>query len=261
MHVLGFSNSALVPPSGKCLFNRVEPDMETERLRESALFAGVSAQESREILVRGRNKIFVRGEMLFFQGEIVNRWILIQSGKVKLTQVSSCGTEVIVWMNSSGDALGEQAHMPGVRHTCSARAMERSQALLWDRRDVQEILARCPQVNSNIGGILGTRLRELEERFCEIASESVAGRLALILRRLSRSVGRQREGGTELQLRRQELAQMAGTTLCTVSRILSRWAELGLVIPNRVGITIRDPNHLAANLYRHEHPAPVCHPA
>jgi CRP-like cAMP-binding protein len=238
-HVLNFSGSALVPRSSKCLFNCVDPDKQIQRLRESALFTDLSSPECAEILIRARNKTFVRGEVLFFQGDVVDRWIFIQTGRVKLTQVSSYGSEVIVWMNSSGDAIGVQADMPRSRHTCSARAVERCQTLVWDGRGIQEVLARCPQVQANIAGILHSRLRELEERFCEVASESVADRLAFLLRRLCQSVGRQSGCGTELRLRRQELAQMTGTTLCTVSRILSKWAELGLVIPNHEGITVK----------------------
>jgi CRP-like cAMP-binding protein len=247
IHVLDFSSSELVPRLSKCLFNRVEPDKEIERLRESALFTGLSSQEYGEILMCARTKTFVRYEVLFYQGEIVDRWILIQTGRVKLTRLSSDGSEVIVWMISSGDAIGVQADTPGGCHTCSARATERCQTLVWDRRGVQAVLTRCPQLKANIAGILSTRLCELEERFCEIASESVADRLALLLRRLCKSVGRQTGCGVELRLRRQELAQMTGTTLCTVSRILSRWADLGFVIPSRQAITVRDPNHLEAN--------------
>jgi CRP-like cAMP-binding protein len=65
-----------------------------------------------------------------------------------------------------------------------------------------------------------------------------------------------RVDGTELRMRRQELAQMTGTTLCTVSRILSRWADLGLVIRKRDGITVRDPDHLAPNPW--EGSTPLC---
>jgi CRP-like cAMP-binding protein len=260
-HVLDFSSSELVPPLSKCPFNRVDSDKEIVRLRGSALFTGLSSQQYREILMCAGNKTFARDEVLFSQGEIVDMWILIQTGRVKLTQLSFDGSEVIVWMNNSGDAIGVQADTPGGRHTCFARAMERCQTLVWEHRGIQAVLARCPQVKANITGILSARLCELEERFCEIASESVADRLALLLQRLCKSVGRQNGCGIEIRLRRQDLAQMTGTTLCTVSRILSRWADLGFVIPNREAITVRDPDHLVANPYRPERTAPVCRQA
>ena len=260
-HVLNFSGSALVPRSSKGLFNLVDSDGQIQRLREAALFTGLSSQECAEILSCARNKTFARGEVLFFQGDVVDRWIFIHTGRVKLTQVSSCGSEVIVWMNSSGDAIGIHADVPRSRHTCSARAVERCQTTVWDRNGIQEVLSRCPQVQANIAGILDSRLRELEERFCEIASECVADRLAFLLRRLCKSVGKQSGSGTQLRLRRQELAQMTGTTLCTVSRILSRWADLGLVVSNHQGITVRDPDDLAANPYSRERPVPFCQPA
>jgi hypothetical protein len=43
---------------------------------------------------------------------------------------------------------------------------------------------------------------------------------------------------------REELAQLTGTTLFTVSRILSQWGKLGFVMPRREGVLVRDTRRL-----------------
>jgi CRP-like cAMP-binding protein len=48
----------------------------------------------------------------------------------------------------------------------------------------------------------------------------------------------------EVSLSREELAQMTGTTLFTISRLLSRWGEDGFVLPRREAVVIRDPLRL-----------------
>jgi CRP/FNR family transcriptional regulator, nitrogen oxide reductase regulator len=37
---------------------------------------------------------------------------------------------------------------------------------------------------------------------------------------------------------------MTGTTLFTISRILSRWAERGVVVPRREAVLVSDPGRL-----------------
>ena len=240
IHVLDSSSSAFHLRTMTSSFSRVHFDKQVERMGKSPLFAGLSLRACGEILQYARKKTFLRNEVLFSQGEISDEWILIQSGRVKMTQVSAEGNEVILWMLGAADALGVQAGTNEFWHTCSARAMERCETLVMDRKAIHLVLSRHPQIRSNIGGILTARLRELEERFCEIASESVAQRLARLLLRLCRSAEKKNLGGIELRLRRQELAQMTGTTLFTVSRIFSKWADLGLVASGRGIITVRE---------------------
>ncbi len=178
------------------------------------------------------------------QGQPVRSMVLIQSGSVKLTQLSANGNEVILWMNGCGDAMGVHADSPSCSHTCSARAMEQCKALVWEYTRLQMLVAEYPQLRRNISQILASRLQELEERFREIATEKVAKRLALALTRLMKQVGKKTPEGVEISLSREELAQLTGTTLFTISRILSKWADAGVVIPRREAVLIRDPERL-----------------
>lgn len=165
------------------------------------------------------------------QGQPIRNLLLIQSGSVKLTQLSAGGNEVILWMNGSGDAMGVHADSLACNHTCSARAMEQCKALVWEYTRLQMLVADYPQLRKNISRILACRLQELEERFREVATEKVAKRLALALSRLLRQVGRRSVEGIHISISREELAQLTGTTLFTISRILSKWAEMGIVVP------------------------------
>jgi CRP-like cAMP-binding protein len=77
-----------------------------------------------------------------------------------------------------------------------------------------------------------------------VATEKVARRLALTLLRLLKQIGKQTHGGIQVSLSREELAQMTGTTLFTISRILSKWSEEGFVVPRREAVVVRDPKRL-----------------
>jgi len=81
------------------------------------------------------------------------------------------------------------------------------------------------QIRINSSQILSLRLSELEERFREVATEKVARRVASALYRLLAHIGKEVKEGVEISLSREELAQMTGTTLFTISRLMARWGE------------------------------------
>jgi CRP-like cAMP-binding protein len=170
--------------------------------------------------------------------------MLLQTGSVKQTQLSPSGEEVILWMHGQGEAVGMNPGEQPCHHTCSARALENCKALVWEYSRLQALLAGHPQIRKNINRILSSRLQELEERFREVATEKVAKRLALTLLRLLKRVGKEHHAGIELSLSREELAQMTGTTLFTISRILSKWALEGFILPRREAVVVKDAARL-----------------
>ena len=210
----------------------------------SAMFAGLSERELSEILSFARTRTFDSDELLFSQGQAARSLMVLQSGSVKHTQLSSNGDEVLLRMSGPGEAVNLHLGADTCNHTCSARAMEECKAWVWDNNSLQELLNRYLRLRVNMGHLLASRLQELEERFREISTEKVARRLALVLLRLTKQIGKNCREGSQVCLSREELAQMTGTTLFTISRVLSSWAELGLVIPKRQAVVICDAARL-----------------
>jgi CRP-like cAMP-binding protein len=88
-------------------------------------------------------------------------------------------------------------------------------------------------------------IQEMQARYRELATEKVERRIAHALLRLTAQLGTRNETGQiELPFTRQELAEMSGTTLFTVSRTLSEWERRGLVETGRERVTIRTPHDL-----------------
>jgi CRP-like cAMP-binding protein len=210
----------------------------------SALFAGLTEKECLEIASCARARTFARDELLFMQGQAARHLVMIQTGSVKLSQLAPNGNEVILWMSGSGDPVGVPAETSSCSHSCSARAMEQCETLVWEYSRMQNLLAEFPQIGKNISQILSSRLNELQERFREVATEKVAQRLALTLLRLTKQVGKPAANGVEIPLSREELAQMTGTTLFTISRLLSKWGEEGFVLPRRRAVVVVDSERL-----------------
>jgi CRP/FNR family transcriptional regulator, nitrogen oxide reductase regulator len=185
-----------------------------------------------------------RDKNLFMKEQPVRHVLLLISGCVKLTQVSPSGNEVILWLFGAGDVLGAIGVAHGGTHSCSAQVLIEGTALVWDYAKFEGFLSELPQLRANVGNILTGRLVELEERFREIATEQVGRRVASTLVRLVKRVGRYSTEGSEVTLSREELAQMTGTTLFTISRLISEWESKGIVLPRRGAVIVRDAARL-----------------
>ena len=88
-------------------------------------------------------------------------------------------------------------------------------------------------------------IQEMQARYRELATEKVERRIARTLLRLTAQMGvKLADGGIELAFTRQDLAEMSGTTLFTISRVLSEWEKHGLVESGRERVVIRSPHGL-----------------
>jgi len=88
---------------------------------------------------------------------------------------------------------------------------------------------------------LEERLLEMEQRFREVSTEKVGSRLSSELVRISDRLRRSPDNGhLEITLSRAELAQLTGTTLFTVSRLLCQWQTQGIVRVRRESVLVQD---------------------
>ena len=204
------------------------------------LFAGILPGDYSRIAAAARGREFERGEMLFIEGDSVQQVLLLTSGFAKINKLGLSGTEVILRFSAPGDVLGAVGLFSTGRHSTTAQSFRMCRALVWEPPAFKALAERFPVLHQNMARIVGGELLELEERFREIATERVAPRVARQLVRLLDKIGRRVEDGVEISLSREELAQMTGTTLFTVSRLLSAWEERGMVKPRREGVTICD---------------------
>ncbi|PYY13033.1 MAG: hypothetical protein DMG61_14780 [Acidobacteria bacterium] len=210
----------------------------------SNVFAGIAASECAQIAMSARARVFSRHEVDFVEGQPIRQVLLIKSGYVKLTQLGQDGSEVILRLSGAGDIVGVLALSAESHHTCSAHVVETCTGLLWDVLKFETFLERLPDMRKNVARILADRLNELEQRFREVATEKVCARVAHELTRLLKQVGKPLSVGIEVGLSREELAQMTGTTLFTISRLMSAWEQLGFVLPRREAVVVRDPQRL-----------------
>ena len=210
------------------------------------LFAGILPGDYAKIAAGARVKEFKRGEVLYMEGESVRQVLLLTSGFVKMTKVGLSGIEVLLRFSVPGAVLGAASlFSAGGKHCTTAQAFRLCRALVWDAPAFKTLVERFP-VHQNMARILSQELLELEERFREVATEKVGPRVARQVMRLMEQIGQPVDGAVEIGLSREDLAQMTGTTLFTVSRLLSAWEARGIVRLGREVVMICDVPSLRA---------------
>jgi CRP-like cAMP-binding protein len=215
-------------------------------VERAALFSGMLPGDYASITAAARVKEFARDETIYFEGDPAHRVVLLISGFAKIAKIGSSGAEVILRFSAPGDLLGAVGVFSTGRHCTTARAFRACRVLVWEAPVFKSLVDRFPVLHQTMARILGTELMELEERFREVATERVGQRVASQLLRLMDKMGRPVNGAIEVDLSREDLAQMTGTTLFTVSRLLSAWEAEGMVRPRREVVTICDVQSLRA---------------
>ena len=179
---------------------------------------------------------------------------MVAWGRVKVSQVSHTGDEVILRVQSTGDVIGGLGMCPDDTHSSTIRALEPCKVLSWRVEDFDRLCTSYPALQRNALQIMSNTLHLLQECFSEMATLRVPSRLARTLVRLAELEGCEGQNAP-VTFTCEELGQMTGTTLFTVSRLLCKWTEKGLIYPENRGVVIKDVGGLLA--IADESPGPV----
>jgi CRP/FNR family transcriptional regulator, nitrogen oxide reductase regulator len=217
-------------------------------LRACPLFAELPEPERAALAARTERRQLAVREVLFHQGDPADAVYLLRRGQIRLSKLTPEGNQVIVALLPPGQLFAVVAAMQETRLPVTADAVVPSEVLRWPRRLLGEVMARYPAVAFEAMRTVSERMRELQDRFRELATLPVPQRLARTLLRMAASAGKPAGSGTRIALRltRQDLAELTGTTLFTVSRTLSAWQAQGIIEGRRESIVVREPELLKA---------------
>jgi CRP-like cAMP-binding protein len=206
------------------------------------LLDALAPAERDEIIAAAKPKVLKTREVLAEQGAPATTFYVVEVGHLKLSQVSADGREVIARFAGPGQAFGGIVVVGRAHYPISATAVEPTRVLGWPREVLLPLIERHPRLRTIILEEIARHMTDALSRVQELATERVSQRLAKTLLRLTASGGRR--AGTTIEIvhpiTRQELADLVGATLFTVSRLLARWEERGLLRSTRGHVAVLD---------------------
>jgi CRP/FNR family transcriptional regulator len=215
-------------------------------LKKSNFFSSLSEATLKEISRLFVEEKYQRDDYVLFEGDAPEWFYVVKEGKVKLVKHSDIGKDVILQVFAPGDMFGEVSLFDRKPYAASAQAMEPSTILKLSRKDFFLLFGRHPFVATEMIMELGRRLREAHATIKSLAVERVEQRIAHILLKLADKLGIPENRGIRINLSftRQDLADMAGTTVETAIRIMSRFTKSKIIKPVNGKILILTPQTL-----------------
>jgi len=219
-------------------------------LRQTGLFDRLGEPELRRIAELSRMREFPRGQLILGPDSDSDQIYLVKAGRVKISTISPGGKEQILALLERGDVFGELAptETPVPTHV---EAFDHAVVCILHRTLFEEILRHTPEVGLRVIRALARRLRAAQQEIEDLALRSVPGRVAALLLRLAEEYGEPHEQGIRLSLRltHQDLAHMVGSTRETVTALINRFRDEGLItVDHRILVIVeRDRLRLVAS--------------
>ena len=210
------------------------------------VFGGLDAAALDGILQHARSLRIQKDAALFEQAAEASTFFVLLDGRVRVVKTTPDGQQVTVRYIVPGELMGI-AHALGLTvYPATALAVVDCVALAWPSRLWKEFAGTYPSFGMNTNRTIGSRLTDAHTQIVEMATQQVERRVAHSLLRLVKQSGRKTEDGIliDFPLSRQDIAEMTGTTLHTVSRLLTAWEEKGLVVSRRQQVTVVEPHRL-----------------
>lgn len=215
-------------------------------LRKIPYFNVLSESSLFEINKIAVEKEYKKNTVIFYEGDEGDAIYFVKKGKVKISKISQQGKEHIIRIMEDGDIFAESLLFIGGKYPATAEAIEDSKIIVLKNKDIENLILNNNEVALGIIKLMAKRLQNVAVIIENLALKDSLGRTVSILLTFAREKGIQGKDGIaiELNLNRQDLANMVGTSRENMTRILSQLDKEGVIKLERHAIIIKDVNAL-----------------
>ncbi len=200
-------------------------------LNTVSLFASLGEEDLTRIAGLAVERFYPKDSIIFFEGESGEAFYYLKSGRVKISKTTPEGGEQILKLVEPGTVFAEAILFSDEDYPATARVLEDTRVGVIKKEDFEAMITEQPALAIRLLKLINARLREAQLKIKEMGLLDTHSRTASLLIRLARTYGREdgQQIAFELNLNRQELASMIGTTRETITRILSKFRRLGII--------------------------------
>lgn len=190
-------------------------------VREKSIFCELNATEVLALDAAKSTVEYKKGDLIFNEGAAPRGLYCLSNGKIKVSQLGVDGKEQIVHLAKDGDVMGYRAILSGDTYSCTATAIEDSSLCFIPKNTFLAMVEGNSKLALQIVHLFSIELKDAEKKITRTAQRPVKERLAQCLLLLKESYGFEEDCVTiNVTITREELANIAGTTRETATRLL-----------------------------------------
>ncbi len=209
-----------------------------EFLADMALFDGLPEAQLDAVAHAAVPLERPKGTLLFSEGDEAGGLYVALAGKVKIFKIAPDGREMIIHIYGPGEPFAEVPVFEGGSFPASAETLEDCRLLFLPRQALVRLLSGDPALAMNMLAALSRKLRRFTVQVENLTLKESPQRLAAYLLDVSERSGNAAE--VELDMAKGHLAGLLGTAQETLSRILRKMSDGGLIAVSGRRIAILD---------------------
>ena len=219
-----------------------EPCAEVQRAGTGRYVLQALDKADLDLVMRtGRLAAYQNREYLLREGEPANGIHIILNGIVESTHAGTQGRELMLATWEAGDFVGAPYILGDHRHSWSARALGRVEALHLDQDAIRTLIAQSPSFAVALIECLGFKGETYSMLAQTLAGQKAAERLVLLLVKLCENAAQDESGPISLgRITQANLAPMIGATRQSISLILSRLQDDGIISTGPTKMVVND---------------------
>jgi CRP-like cAMP-binding protein len=214
----------------------------------SALFHGLLDGEIHGLLDVATRADYPAHSWVYRQGDPARHFFLVESGLVQLRLLTGESQDILIRFVKSGEVFGYLTLSLAGANAESAQVVQPGRLVVWERDIALQLLQAIPKAAINLFSIAARDSVYFYDRSRRLLTQDVGRRVEFALSELVRSMGISTPGGIVIAhgIGQRELAELAGTTIFTVSRELTKLQRLGILEKQRGRIVVLQPHKLSA---------------
>lgn len=226
--------------------------LELEYLRNIPIFEELPPADLAAINKVTIERRYKKNMIIFMEGEQGEGFHYIKSGKVKIAQIAQDGREHIINILGPGEVFAEVLLFNRGAYPATSVAIEDSVIGIIKNSDLENVVAENTRIALHIIRVMSKKLIHAQMKIKTLALSDTFSRTAQILVHLSQQYGRPTAGGVQIavDMTRQDLASLVGTTRETMSRVLSSMKKDKVIDFVEQQIIILDKKRLESYLDR-----------
>ena len=197
-------------------------------------------ENQQKVLSQFKKIFYKKGATIFKQGGLSSGIFLVVSGKAKIFKTGAYGKEQIFYLYKTGELLGYHALIADERYEDSCEAITDCEMLFLDREKFTSLIEEIPALKTLLIKNMSHEFGVLVNTITILAQIPVRERAAFFLLYLQYRFKEDDNPQGLIVLKREDLANIIGTTRETFGRLLKDFKDDGLITIEHKAILIKD---------------------